>query len=625
MSLDLAATNKKLLLLALFTGFTLLALALVMLHLTGIIPAAGTWYSADPTLQLQTEAFLRGELAIQPLPYGHGPDWAWGNGMQEVWGLGVPLLQLPFQVLGKFVNGFGFPDHLIFLIFYLSGAALFWFALAGGGENLAPSERLKRRLLTLPILLYAFLNHALINMIQGKFERYEEVISYGFLWSLMLFALLAIFRVKRERYLYLLLCLLAGFALNLRPTIGAYGGLTFLVAFFLAWQGKVKGQFLGLALFLLGIGFFFLMNDLRFGSPFEAGHRLALTRTSLSDYIVRFDNPMTWVPFTAAALELLGALFFLDFHSTYADAPWQADIPIWREFNFRPYFTSELILLVLAWSLLLLFWSRHRQRRSAPPGSEEQLVAMGLIWSFLSFSLLFIFYTRWPGLVSRYLVDFAPAVVIAIASLYRYLVTWRASRPYQLLFGGLFISLTVLPLALSPVASIYNNPITATTLAGAQVKLKTARGNASGPPLPTEYRCGDFEIQYGIPDNNSEWRISGDCGVEIVTTHFFTSPECLEISLLPFNNAPPELKKTYSDQEIEVLVGTEPLHRVAEAPLAKIPGGKSITFCRSVESHRHGTADSPIEMVSIKWLNLRIHPAFETIPFALVSLKKVAR
>jgi len=419
--------------LTLFTVCTVTILALVMLHLTGLIPAAGTWYSADPPLRLQTEAFLRGELAIQPLPYGHGSDWAWGNGMQQVWGLGVPLIQLPFQILGKLVNNFGFPDRLIFLICYLTVATLFWVSLDDGTNNSDPGAKLKRRLLTIPVLLYAFLNHAVINMIQGKFERYEEVISYGFLWSVMLFALLAIFLYRRERYLYLLICCLAGFALNVRPTIGAYGGMTFMIAYFLAWKGKVKWLLPGLGLFLLGIGFYLLMNGLRFGSPLEAGHKLALTGTPISDYIVRFDNPMTWVPFTAAAMEQISGLFFIEFHNSDVVIPWQLDVPRWREYNFKPYFPVEFILLLLAWSLPIVLWVRYRRKGAAAFGPEEQLVAVGLVWSFLSFALLLFFYAWWPGLVARYLVDFAPAIIIAIASLYRYSITLSDSLTYKLL------------------------------------------------------------------------------------------------------------------------------------------------------------------------------------------------
>lgn len=604
-----------------FTAATIILLTLIMLQLTGLIPAWGNWYSYDLPLRLQSEAFMRWELAIQPVPYGHGPDWAWGNGMQQVWGLGVPLIQLPFQMLGKLCNDLGFPDRLIFLISYTLVATLFWIALDGASNDQDRGMLLKRRLVTLPILLYAFLNHALINMIQGKYERYEEVISYAFLWSLMLFALLAIFLRKRHLRLYLLICLLAGFALNLRPTIGAYGGITFVLAF-LAYRGKISFRLTGLVLYLAGIGFHLLMNDLRFGSPFESGHRLALTDTPISDYFVRFDNPMTWIPFTSAARELFSGLFFLDISSFYRLNGWLpglVEVPRWREFNFKPYYPIEFILLLLSWSLVVVLWYRDKRLRPAPPDHEEQIVAVGLAWSFLSFALLFFFYARWPGLVSRYLVDFAPALIIAIASLYRYLITIRSSLPYRILFGTMLMGWTIIALSISEIIPIYGSPTTVTTREVVRERLKTAT-RTSGPPLPATYNCGAQEMQYQIPYNNSQWNLAGDCGVSLVTTHFLEQPECIEIAIAPFANAPTWLRKEYSDQEIELRVGTEPMQRVSEKNSGS---GKDITFCRTTARHQGSSQYPPIEMISIKWFDLRKHPDLKTIPFALLSLGKV--
>ncbi len=613
--------TKQKKLLALVTIGSILIMSLTMVQLTGLIPAIGTWYSYDPALRLQSEAFLRGELAVQPVPYGHLHDWAWGNGMHQVWGLGVPLLQLPFQVAGKLVNGFGFPDRLIFLIFYVFVATLFWRSLETGTKASATSEQLNWRLLTLPIILYAFLNHALINMMQGKYEPYEEVISYGFLWSLMLFALLTIFLAKRGHYLYLLICLLAGFAMNIRPTLGAYGGMSFVLAFFLAWKNQVRFRLTGLALFGVGIAFFFLMNDLRFGSMFEAGHNLGLSNHPFSNYIVKFDNPMTWIPFTSAAMELISGLFFLDLAKYYEvnTLLWEVAVPRVREINFKPFYLIEFILVLLSWSLIVVLWLRYRQKNTPAPDQTEKTVAVGLAWSFFSFALLFFFYARWPGLVSRYLVDFAPALIIGIASLYRYLITRRQPLPIKLLFSGILVILTFATLGISEVISLYGDPTTVTTINASQEMFLASR-RTTGPPLPAEYRCGDRETQYAIPYNNTGWNISGNCGVGLVSTHFLELPECIAISLAPFGDAPAWVSKAYSDQEIEVKMGSESLQRVAEV---QVGTGKAITFCRTGPSRSVAANHSPLKMISIKWLNLRKHPDFETIPFALLSLKKV--
>lgn len=186
-----------------------------MLYFTGLIPAFGEWYSYDQSFRLQTEAFMRGELALQPVPYGHQPDWVWGNGIQQVWGLGVPLLKLPFEMVAKLFGSFGFPDRFIFLFFYMFVVAIFFKSLnASLNINPRSQERsgLTDSIYIIPILLLAFLNPAFITMIRSSFQPYEEVIAYGYLWALMLFALLQLFIINRKGYLYLLICLLSGFS-----------------------------------------------------------------------------------------------------------------------------------------------------------------------------------------------------------------------------------------------------------------------------------------------------------------------------------------------------------------------------------------------------------------------------
>jgi len=614
--------NKKEKLLLCGTLGTILIMALVMLQLTGLIPAVETWYSFDPALRLQSEAFLRGELAIQPVPYGHLHDWAWGNGMHQVWGLGVPLLQLPFQLAGKLFNGFGFPDRLIFLFFYVGIATLFWRSLEAGAESSNIGERLRWRLLTLPVLLYAFLNHALINMMQGKFEPYEEVIAYGFLWSLMLFALLAIFLAKRGHYLYLLICLLAGFAINLRPTIGAYGGMTFALAFFLAWRNKVKFKLTGLALFLTVLGFFFVMNNLRFGSPLESGHKLGLSDIPSCNYVVKFDNPMSWIPFYEAAPELLSCLFFLGppANSIYnEELPWRAPTPRIREINFKPFYLVEFILVLLSWSLMFVLWRQNRAQAGVKPGPQEQLMVIGVVWSFFSLIPLYYFYTRWPGLVSRYLVDFAPAFIITIASLYRYLITLPNQEKIKLLAAGLLILLTIVTLIVSKVVpSFYGDPVTVAKLEQAKERL-LASHRLTGPPLPAEYRCGDKETRYEIPYNNKGWDISGNCEVGMASTHFLDRAECIEISITVSDNSPDGQGNHYSDQEIEAVIGIEPMKRVSERSTGK---GRAISFCRP-DANPPRWLKYPIEMVSIKWLNLQDHLDSKSLELRLLSIKKV--
>lgn len=611
--------------LALFTGGTIAVLALIMLHLTSLIPAAGIWYSRTPEFRLQTEAFLRGELAIQPVPYGHGHDWAWGNGMQQVWGLGVPLIQLPFQVLGKLVNGFGFPDRIVFLIFYLLTATLFWVSLDAGAINSNAAERLKQRLLTIPILLYALLHQAPIKMARIEFGVYQEATFYAFLWSLILFALLLIFNRRRTTQLYLLLCALAGFALNVRPTIGAYGGTTLLIAFYLAWNSKLKTRWLGLVVFLLGPAFFLLMNAIRFGSPFESGHNLGLSGAAFFEYIVKFDNPMTWVPFTSITRELFSALFFLDLEQLQAAdgwLPWMVNVPRERDLSFQPFSSVELVLVLLALLVVIGLLANPKRWKTSAFRPDFQVLAVGTIWAFLSFSMLFVFYARWPGLTSRYLVDFAPAVIAGVTVISLCLIRFAYREKYLQwvtpVLGGILVSMMIS--SSSHLQSISTDPYSV-DLNTARERLRAAR-STSGPALPGEYKCGDAEKHYGIPYNNSEWDLSGDCSVSLVTTHFFEAPKCIAITLTPLTQAVDTPKEGFLDQEIEVKMGINFLKRVSEA---QDGGRKTITFCSTEESTNNHRGYSTIEMISIKWVNWRNHPKIKSNPYRLLSIKKVLR
>ena len=376
-----------------FSILTAVILSALMLYFTGLIPEFGEWYSYDQSLRLQTEALMRGELALQPVPYGHRHDWAWGNGIQQIWGLGVPLLQLPFEAAANLFGFFGFPDRLIFLTFYLLVTVIFWKSLnSATNPPLSDKEQLIRRLQNTPILLFAMLNPAFITMMRAKFGPYEEVTAYGYLWAFMLLSLIYLFLNNPQRRLYLLICLLAGFSANIRPTTGAYGVMTFLIVFYLAGQNRIRGRWAGLPLFLAGSLFLLMTNYLRFGNPIEFGHSLLLTGAPVIDYLLKFDNPLHWIPFTSSAFELLSALFFTDISKD--SILWQSNVPRMREFNFEPYNFFTLILLLASWLVVARGLVRAKIKGLFENRGEPLMIGMGTIWSFCSFLMLFYFYSQ---------------------------------------------------------------------------------------------------------------------------------------------------------------------------------------------------------------------------------------
>lgn len=606
-------------------AYCVVCLVLIMLILTDLIPKVGTWYSSDQVLRMQTEAILDGHLAIKSVPYGHEHDWAWGNGMQQVWGLGVPILQLPFQFAGKLVNNFGFPDRLIFLALYIFVLSFFWYALNNENPVATSHSQLSNQVLILPLLIYAFLNHGLINMIQDKFEQYEEVIAYAFLWSLLLFAFLNLFLQRRTATLYLLLCFISGFAINIRPTIGAYGGITFAIAFYFSQKSKIKFSFTGLILYLAGVGFFFGMNYVRFGSPFEFGHKLGLTLNPLLHYIVKFDNPMNWIPFWKASFGMILNMFFLnpsDYYNTGL-LPLGWDTQRSMEVNTTPFYPVELLLILFSWVILLFlvirYWRRKRRGNDEASVHIPLVVPLGIIWSLFSFVPLFYFYSKWPVYSSRYMVDFAPAIIIAIASLYFYLLARTPSLFPRLLIAGALFSLAILSLLFSQIFSIPRDP-TVTTRALAERRMALSK-KTDGPPLPAEYRCGEAENSYKIPYNNHGWDTSESCKVSCASIHFFKNPQCIELNILSVGNSSDSDSGEYSDKEIEVRAGIEKMQRVSEKTIGLTAKEKAITYCRDSSRRRSIFKNSDIELITIKWFDLR-GSLYTDFPVYLLSLKK---
>lgn len=602
--------------------------ALVMLYITGLIPRVGDWYSFDQSFRLQTNAFLRGELSLNPAPYGHHYDWAWGNGIHQIWGLGVPILRLPFEILAKMFGSFGFPDRVVFVMLYFLVVAIFWKSIClsiNHNHDLNTRGQFKKRIQNIPILIFCLINPAFINMIRTRFEPYEEVIAYGYLWSLMLFALSLLFLNKRKKYIFFLVCFLAGFSPNIRPTLISYGIVTFFMIFHF---GKgIKSRWFGLFLFSSGIIFLLVTNYLRFNSPFEFGHKLILGGSSIQQHMMKFNNPVEQMPFLSAASELFSDLFFTDLHTPHLidDRLLRlSNFPRIRDFYFKPYDLITPFILFLSWFIVALESCR---KSSFLSHSETKIVQIAGLWSLCSFIMLFYFYMRFPVLSSRYFVDFGASIVIGIMALY----LWVGSLiQYRFLRGILYPVLYAAVLSWLLISFIYSktNPsfwhswhrseikkMIATTADVAKKELTQAR-RATGPILPGEYRCKNQETKFDIPFNNQGWDISGSCAVSLTTTHFFDAPSCIAINIEPVSGVPEWMAKAYSDEEIEVKTGLDAMQRMSDV---KSGNGKVITFCSSKKSNK----GRKMELISIKWSDWRKHPDITTPPLRLISLSKV--
>lgn len=605
-------------------------LSAAMLYFTRMIPVIGEWYSFDQSLRLQTQAFMRGELAIQPVPYGHRHDWAWGNGMQQVWGLGVPIIQLPFEIIARVFGFCGFPDRIIFLMAYLSVAMILWKSLdIAVNPQLTRKDVIEKRIQNIPMLIFVFLNPAFITMMRAKLGPYEEVIAYGYLWSIFLFALLSLFIKNRNPFLFLMICFLSGFAPNLRPTAGAYGLATFLILFYLAYRHKNRFLWLGIPVFASGNIFLLITNYLRFGDPSEFGHSLLLTKAPFIDYILKFDNPVLRAPFWSAALELISALFFIDISKE--NLLWQSNVPRTREFNFEPFGIFTLLLLLLAWVMVFMILLMNRNSGYASKSSRKEINYAGSIWSLVSFVMLFYFYSRSPAIASRYLVDFGPAIVIGILPLYFYLtgllrenIPGRLSLIITVAVSVIVSGIILMNLSQARIALFYQHlsKVELTNVTNARVakdKLLQMR-RTKEPHIPGGYICGEKEALYEIPYNNGGWDFYGGCEVSPVTTHFLDNPECIAVQVEPVEGVSTMTMNGYSDKEIDAKIGVDILHRVSEKIYER---GKIITYCSERKRGRDGSSGQHLKLISIKWIDLRKQTRFISPPLRLISIRKI--
>jgi hypothetical protein len=87
--------------------------AVALLFFCGIVPSFGKWYSASPYYREQVGGLLHGDLALSHNPADLRMDLCWSEkGVQQVWGLGIPLWELPFDAVARAFGYSTFPERL---------------------------------------------------------------------------------------------------------------------------------------------------------------------------------------------------------------------------------------------------------------------------------------------------------------------------------------------------------------------------------------------------------------------------------------------------------------------------------------------------------------------------------
>lgn len=650
--------NDSLLIAIQSAAFTF-AIALV----SGLVPEWGRWYSESIYHRLQTDALLRGNLCLSDCISDLDFDLTWSEkGVHQVWGLGVPILRLPFEVFARLFGFAAFPDRVVILAYLFFAVFLLCHLVfqqvrnpkidrrSGSSERAVPLGGDAKHLAyvgiaAMGILVFLVFFPPFLTLLRTRMLVYEEVIAYGYLWSLILLGLLISFFRRRSTLAWFLLCAAAGFAGFVRPTIAAYGFASVIVAGFILvrygscrsavnpidgaspsaevknsmacerirstgqkenengptsradWRRMIirRELWIGMVILLMAVGALLGSNRARFGGFLEFGHKLNVQHLYGSLYATRFDDPFQTESFWSATKETFGALFFVkefDGNERYRPRifPFQSATLRWREFYFSTFDLSYLLIVLLGWvsgaSSLVKVW----QNRCESNRDDQNLLALSSVfgvWSVVSFIPLFAFYLKVPVISSRYMCDFMPSFSSAgVAAWCGVAALVKGSqhgevRRVVLLFGALCVWVSY-----EFSKSFSGGP----PMSASWREIEKIKSRSTPIPACTltanEYTIGDRLGSYGIPFNGAGWNSSsGDTQPCVI--FFVSNPQYLELEVIPKAKGGNEMDLC---DAVRARIGLEPLPRDSVIPTGS---GWRIRF-RLPDNSRHTAGVHPL-------------------------------
>ena len=456
--------------------------------------APGHWYEPFGAYRAQVDAMLAGRLALSRAPEGMQHDVAWtASGTQQVWGLGVPLWQLPFEAFGRAIGWSPFPDRVA-LVAWLALVA--YCAIRAWWRRSSDSWWSGAGAIAITALLPAF-----ATLLRGRLGVYEEAALYAYGAAIILLAQLVRFADEPTRWRYLALCAAAGLGALIRPTVACWGGATALVATIVLWRAarvpvraRIATIALGGALFAAGGGVLYATNAARFGAGTEFGHHLNLQGLPGSLIATRFSHPFERVGVGEAALELGGALFdsperrvrttYYGHHLHHG----QSSAPRWREYYFSVYSWAYAPLLLLGLAIGVAAWRRRATATANADADTDATSDVALerwlvAWAVIGLAPLLVYYLRSNGLTSRYFLDLGPGFAALLVIAWR----WIASRGRWTLAA--LAALWLANVALSRVAAPHFDPVDAYTATVMRDDLSRVVG--SPRTIPAAYELGD--------------------------------------------------------------------------------------------------------------------------------------
>jgi hypothetical protein len=399
----------------------------------GVIEGLNNIYPAsEPYLSLQASAFSRGQLELSSCPSDLAFDLAWGpDGVQQVWGLGVPIWLFSLSVVTGESDPLLFPSRIAFGLWLCVVAFVILVQVVFGTRNTLEDYLTldwKYFAVVVPTVSILLFFPSFSATLKSCFRVYEEISAYGYLYALFLSVLLGWFSYSPSPVKVFLLGLAAGAAPFVRPTLAIYGLSSVVLALWIIYKtGLLYRMAWSLLLpYLCLLMILLWTNWMRFGTPLEFGHKLNMTYHVGSLYSTRFGTPFKNEPIAPALQELCGGLLF---HGNFNYGRWfttnvfvgQSQTLRWRE-NYLPPIGWPLIGLAIA-GTIVSFWGTF-----PICNRKRQTLNTLFVHSAASSLGLTAVYLRFPVMSSRYFYDFAPAFAIAAAAAWWCVSQWALKK-----------------------------------------------------------------------------------------------------------------------------------------------------------------------------------------------------
>jgi len=512
---------------------------IILLNHTALLANPSKLYSTSIAHRLQTDALLHGHLSLSPRPFGYLMDYDWigGHGLQQNWGLGVPLLRLPFEWTSVQLGAGPFPDRLILLFYLILTIAVLNITLRSVMKTFCVGLSSGIRfVIRWYFMAWIFFSQAMGGLIQKKINVYNETVLYGCLYVYVLICLLWIYIKRPNNRFYYILCLLSGLAWLIRPTLIFYGFPTFLIASIFSYKDKRSSRLIimGIICFCIGVAIELWANYLRFGSMLDFG--CPESGSVLVNYSARFDSTFSFykIGILNVFKELLGDLFFLH--------PWQYHAVRLRNQMGNPFNIIHLIILVAGLILYGFFLAFHFLKQinfQRLIGVNFGLIYLSLVWGLITFGLLFSFYAIISVVSFRYLVEFSEALNVIFIALV--LLTFSCLRIYfrrkeslisLFVFLGLFCCYAnhkFFKFDQQSIKKRYQEQ--STDKNGIKRRIREFnQGILQRPDLPERSYCGQSYSTAGLRYQYLGWDIYKDCSVSATTSAILPSEKCVTLN-----------------------------------------------------------------------------------------------